>query len=62
MATQDHPEEETPVVESSGTAPESESEDFRPSGAFRFVLLLIVAYVIYFFVTWHEIVILRGGA
>ena len=37
-------------------------EAFKPKGAFRFVLVLIVGYIIYFFLTWHEIVILRGGA
>jgi hypothetical protein len=37
-------------------------EEFIPSGAFRFALALIIFYAIYFFLTWHEIVILRGGA
>ncbi|MBZ0303369.1 MAG: hypothetical protein K8J31_26740 [Anaerolineae bacterium] len=36
--------------------------EFRPTGAFRFVLVLIAGYIIYFFLTYYEIVILRGGA
>lgn len=43
------------------TAAHEDHEEFRPSGAYRFALLMIVAYIIYFFLTYHEIVILRGG-
>lgn len=40
--------------------PEGE-EEFLPRGAFRFALLLIVGYIIYYFLHWYEIVVLRGG-
>ena len=40
----------------------SEGEDFVPRGAMRFALVLIVGYIIYYFLIWHEVVILRGGA
>ncbi|HLV34844.1 MAG TPA: hypothetical protein VKY59_07020 [Spirillospora sp.] len=43
-------------------APSTPDAEFRPKGAFRFVVVLIIGYAIYFFLTWHEIVILRGGA
>ncbi len=61
------PEQADPVTTEPQAAPPEQAagndhDDFRPAGAFRFVLLLIVAYIIYFFLTYHEIVILRGGA
>ena len=37
-------------------------DHFVPRGAFYFALVLITGYAIYFFLTWYEIVILRGGA
>jgi hypothetical protein len=36
--------------------------EFKPRGAFRFVLVLIAGYALYFFLIWYEIVVLRGGA
>lgn len=35
---------------------------FVPRGAFYFALVMIIGYVIYFFLTYYEVVILRGGA
>lgn len=40
---------------------EDHEADFIPRGAFYFVLVLIIGYTIYFFLTWYEIVVLRGG-
>jgi hypothetical protein len=52
---------QTPV-ELPPTDGEPDEENFRPSGAFRFVLVLIIGYIIYYVLTYYEIVILRGGA
>lgn len=52
-------------LEAAASAPDAISTpdtEFRPRGAFRFVVVLIIGYAIYFFLIWHEIVILRGGA
>lgn len=36
--------------------------EFVPRGAMVFGLILILGYIIYYFLIWHEVVILRGGA
>lgn len=41
---------------------EGHASGFVPRGTFVFVLVMIVIYIIYFALTWFEIVILRGGA
>jgi hypothetical protein len=50
---------DTPIV--TPEQPDAHEEEFMPRGAFRFALLLIVGYIIYYFLHWYEIVILRGG-
>lgn len=33
----------------------------EPRGAYRFVILMLVLYFVYFFVTWIEVVLGRGA-
>lgn len=53
------------VPPESAEADESEhaegSDEFVPKGAMIFALLMITAYIIYYFLIWSEIVVLRGG-
>jgi hypothetical protein len=38
------------------------TEEFVPKGAMVFALVLIGGYIIYYFLIWSEIVLLRGGS
>jgi hypothetical protein len=49
-------------VEAPPEAPPEADDHFVPRGAFYFALVLIIGYVIYYFLTYYEVVILRGGA
>jgi hypothetical protein len=57
----DSPANTDPIPLPDESTPETE-DHLVPRGAFYFALLLIIGYAIYFFLIWHEIVILRGGA
>jgi hypothetical protein len=53
----------TPVETPPAASHEGEGEGgFVPRGAFYFAVALIIGYAIYFFLTYFEVVILRGGA
>lgn len=53
----------SPVEALPAASHEGEEEGgFVPRGAFYFAVALIIGYAIYFFLTYFEVVILRGGA
>jgi hypothetical protein len=56
------PEEVVTPVETPPGAVHEDEDGFVPRGAFYFALALIIGYAIYFFLTYYEVVILRGGA
>lgn len=61
--TGSEPVEAAIPVETLPASHEGESEGgFVPRGAFYFAVALIIGYAIYFFLTYFEVVILRGGA
>lgn len=42
--------------------PPEETETYdEPRGAYRFVILMLILYFVYFFVTWIEVVLGRGA-
>lgn len=57
----DEPQEEQQIVPTHDEHEEDAAAGI-PRGAFIFSLILIVGYAFYFFFTWVEIVLWRGGA
>jgi len=60
------PEDNNPPADpaDSGQTPVTEVEEESygvPRGAFAFVILMMVFFVVYFFLTWTEIFVLRGS-
>ncbi len=49
--------EQTPISESA-----EEKEHFEPKGAFTFVLIVLVAYALYYAFVYYQVFIERGGA
>lgn len=60
--TGDGPEQSVTPAETQPEAPPPDTDHFVPRGAFYFALVMIIGYIIYFFLTYYEVVLLRGGA
>ncbi len=43
------------------TTPPNEEEKYEPRGAFVFVIIMGIFYLIYWFVSWYEIFVARGS-